>query len=282
MRLPGEKEINSKKHKLFEFDVGATSSRPHFEEPTQNNSNQEHTNNIKQTLNWQYKYKQSENIPTKTSVSEIKNRKDNIVGVAAIGDQNFEEITQIEVGNEKELKAPNFEKEEKITGAQKGTLMHLCIKNLDEKKDYELKDIIELVQSLQGKNIITQKEAESINTKTLLQFTKSNLFKNLKEAKEVHKEEPFYINIPASEIYNFQVEENVLVQGIIDLYYTDKYDNIILVDYKTDYVQNENELIEKYKEQLNLYKKALEGALKKQVEKVIIYSTYLQKEISML
>lgn len=273
MRLPGEKEINNKEYKSFEFDFGvAAFDDPPFEETTQD------TNNIKQTLNWQYKYKQSENIPTKTSVSEIKNRKDNIVG-ATISSPIFEETTQLKIENKSTLNVPNFEKEEKITGAQKGTLMHLCIKNLDEKKDYELKDIIELVQSLQGKNIITQKEAESINTKTLLQFTKSNLFKNLKEAKEVHKEEPFYINIPASEIYNLQVEENVLVQGIIDLYYIDKYDNIILVDYKTDYVQNENELIEKYKEQLNLYKKALEGALKKQVEKVIIYSTYLQKEI---
>lgn len=271
MRLPGEKEI-----------VGATSSRPHFEEPTQNNSNQEDKNKIKQTLNWQYKYKQSENIPTKTSVSEIKNRKDNIVGVAAIGDPNFEETTQIKIENKSTLNVPNFEKEEKITGTQKGTLIHLCIKNLNEKKEYELKDIIELVQSLQSKNIITEKEAKTINTKTLLQFTKSNLFKNLKEAKEVYKEEPFYINIPASEIYNVQVEENVLVQGIIDLYYIDKHDNIILVDYKTDYVQNENELIEKYKEQLELYKKAIEGFLERKVNKVIIYSTYLQKEISVL
>lgn len=259
-----------------EFDVGiADSEDPHFEEAIKENEKLK----INEILNWQYKYKESEKIPTKTSVSQIKNRKENPMGIATLSsDLYFEEATQ----NEKRLKTPNFEKEEKITEAQKGTLIHLCIKNLNEKKDYEVKDIIELIQNLQNKNIITKKEAESINTKILLQFTKSNLFKKLKEAKEIHKEEPFYINIPASEIYNNQVEENVLVQGIIDLYYIDKQGNIVLVDYKTDYVQNENELIEKYKEQLNLYKKALEGALKKQVEKVIIYSTYLQKEISVL
>lgn len=281
MHLSGDKGINSEEYKSLKFDVGEIINRPIFKETTQDK------NNIKQTLNWQYKYKQSENIPTKTSVSEIKNRKDN--EGAIINRPLFEETTQmedgrwkLEVGNEKELKAPNFEKEEKITGAQKGTLMHLCIKNLNEKKDYELKDIIELIKSLQNKNIITEREVQTINTKTLLQFTKSNLFRDLKEAKEVHKEEPFYINIPASEIYNVQVQENVLVQGIIDLYYINKQENIILVDYKTDYVQNENELIEKYKSQLELYKRALEGALKKQVEKVIIYSTYLQKEIIVL
>ena len=164
----------------------------------------------------------------------------------------------------------------------KGTLIHLCIKNLDETKEYNYEDIKRLIENLKIRKIITEKEAQVININTILQYTKSNLYKELKEAKEIHKEEPFYINIPANEIYNAEVEENILVQGIIDLYYIDKQENIILVDYKTDYVQNENELIEKYKSQLELYKKALEGALKKQVQKVIIYSTYLQKEINML
>ena len=51
------------------------------------------------------------------------------------------------------------------------------------------------------------------------------------------------------------------------------------MDYKTDYVQNEQELIDKYKEQLDLYKTALEKALGKKVSKTIIYSLYLNKEV---
>ena len=72
-----------------------------------------------------------------------------------------------------------------------------------------------------------------------------------------------------------------LLQGIIDLYYINKNGEIILVDYKTDYVQNNNEqeLIGKYKEQLNIYKRALEQALNKKVEQVYLYSIYLDKEI---
>ena len=58
-------------------------------------------------------------------------------------------------------------------------------------------------------------------------------------------------------------------------------DEIILVDYKTDYVEKgkEDVLIEKYKAQLDLYKKALEESLKRKVSKVYIYSVYLGKEI---
>ena len=73
----------------------------------------------------------------------------------------------------------------------------------------------------------------------------------------------------------------VLVQGIIDLYYINENNEIVLVDYKTDYVENGNEngLIEKYKKQLELYKIALEKSLNKKVVKTIIYSVYLNLEI---
>ena len=115
----------------------------------------------------------------------------------------------------------------------------------------------------------------------ILNFTKSDIAKELKEAKEIYKEKAFYINVPAREIYKENCEENILVQGIIDLYYIDKDDNLKLLDYKTDYVEpgNEQELVKKYSKQLGLYKEALEEALNKKVKKVYIYSVYLEKTI---
>ena len=112
-------------------------------------------------------------------------------------------------------------------------------------------------------------------------FTKSNIWQELKNAKKISKEKPFFINIPAKEIYGENLEEDILVQGIIDLYYINQQDEIILVDYKTDYVEKgkEHSLIEKYKVQLDLYKRALEETLRKKVSKVYIYSVYLGKEI---
>ena len=103
----------------------------------------------------------------------------------------------------------------------------------------------------------------------------------LKQAKIVEREKPFYINIPAKEIYEEDIEEDILVQGIIDLYYIDKNDNIVLVDYKTDYVEKGKEelLVEKYKEQLNLYKEALEKSLNTKVKNMGIYSLYLNQFI---
>lgn len=160
-------------------------------------------------------------------------------------------------------------------------MVHLCMQRLDEKQNYNLNKVKELINELMTKEIITQKEAENINPYKILEFTKSKIWKDLKEAKEVFKEQPFYINIPAKDIYGEDIQEEVLVQGIIDLYYIDKDDNLVLLDYKTDYVEkgNEEKLINKYRKQLELYKEALESSLKRKVDKVYIYSVYLGKEI---
>lgn len=234
----------------------------------ENSINKEKLKNIDEILSYAYPKIVSTIIPTKTSVTSIKQMKNKT---------EKSDITQ--------LPKPEFlrkEEQEKLTGAQKGSLIHLCMQNLDEKQDYNLQKVKELIVDLNKKQVITDKEKDNINPYKILEFTKSKIWKELKEAKEIYREKPFYINIPAKEIYDEEIEDNILVQGIIDLYYIDKDDNLILVDYKTDYVQDENELINKYKEQLNLYKKALELSYDKKVSKTYIYSTFLDKSIDII
>ena len=85
--------------------------------------------------------------------------------------------------------------------------------------------------------------------------------------------------MPADYIYNNGLKDEILIQGIIDLFYINEQDELILVDYKTDYVKDEEELLEKYNKQLELYEMALEQSLNKKVSKKYIYSTHLNKEI---
>lgn len=234
-----------------------------IEESNKNNDEQE-KEKIKEILNWQYKHQSIEGIPTKTSVSKLKEKREQEI-----------QITQ-------EPKFINEEVKTKLTGAQKGTLIHLCLQKMRETEEYNLEKITELIEGLKDKEIITEIEAQNIDKEKLLEYTNSQLWTELKQAKEIHKEHPFYINIKASRIYNQinkEDDENILVQGVIDLFFIDKDDNLILVDYKTDYVQHENELVEKYKGQLDLYKEALEQSLDKKVDKMCIYSVYLNKLI---
>lgn len=233
--------------------------------------NKKGDNDITKLLDWKYDYEESSKIPTKTSVTRLKEL-ENVVDIEEL----IEKTKNKEKVQTKLTVKPKFmEGEQKLSPAQRGTLIHLCIQKLDEKKEYSREDIVEFINGLQDRNIISKTEAKSVDIDMLYKYTKSSLWQELKKAKEIHKETPFYINIPAQTIYDGAEEnEMILVQGIIDLYYIDEKENLILIDYKTDYVPNGDvsKLERKYKVQLDLYKKALEEALGKKVDKVMIWA----------
>ena len=133
-----------------------------------------------------------------------------------------------------------------------------------------------LIEKLISKNIITEEEKNAIDMNIIKNYLSSELYKDILEAKEVKRETPFYLNINSNELFE-GTNEPILVQGVIDIFYISKDDKLALVDYKTDYVKEEKELIERYKSQLDLYKRALEKALNRKVDKEFIYSTYLNK-----
>ena len=257
------------------------------------NSNKKDINQIKEQIEYEYPDKLAIDIPTKSSVTKIKQMKQKQLDVDFESLDNEEPAdTNAKTGENNDntdkanvtFEKPKFlqdVKEIKITSAQKGTLIHLCLQKLNPKEDYDLGKIKSLIQNLEMNKIITEKEKQAINPNKILQFTKSEIWKQLKNAKEYYQEKPFYINVPAGQIYDEDIKENILVQGIIDLYFVNENGQIVLVDYKTDYVESgmEFELVEKYKSQLDLYKQALESALGTKVEKVYIYSVYLGKEI---
>lgn len=226
----------------------------------------ENLEKIKNILEWEYKYKDSTEMPSELSVSKIKelskDKAEKKFGVT--------------------LKKPNFlvEKTE-LTAAEKGTIMHLCLQKLNYKEEYNLEKLKNMVNNLVEQEIILPKEAESVNYNKILAFLKSNIWKEMQTAKVVEQEKAFYLNLKAKEIYKNNAEDEILVQGIIDLYYITNNDELVLVDYKTDYVENNNEqsLKDKYNIQLDIYKKALEESLNRKVDKVYIYSTWLNKEI---
>ncbi len=220
---------------------------------------------IEDVLNYKYPYESSIKIPTKTSVTNLKS-----------GEKESIDIS---------FPTPKFiQKEEdiKLTGAQKGTLLHLCMQKLDVNQNYDKDTLQQLIDNLVEKDIITQKEAENINLNSILKFTETKIWKEMQCAQKVEREKTFYIKVPAKDIYHEDVPEDILVQGIIDLYYITQEGKLILVDYKTDFVQVEEELKQKYTTQLMLYKKALEEALNQQVDNIYIYSTFLGKEIELV
>ena len=224
---------------------------------------------IEEKLKYKYQYACKREVPTKTSVTKLKQMQE---------DENEKDIEDLLEEKDRVVQLtqiPKFmEEKQKLTSMQKGTLMHLCVQKLDESKEYSREDIIEFVSKLLKDGIISEVEKQAINIDVLYKYTKSDLFTSLKSAKEIYKEQPFYINIPAKDVYDDAKDEMILVQGIIDLYYINDKNELILVDYKTDYIPKGKtvNLEEKYRVQLDLYKKALENSLKRKVDKAMIYA----------
>lgn len=263
-----DQEKNKKKQEDFIYKIKEKSDKMYNEED-------EIINKIK----WEYKYSNSVLIPTKTSVTKIKElENENVMSL-----EEKEEIKNIPVYKILTSKPKFIDDKEKITSAEKGTLMHLCIQKMNEKEDYDIHKIKDMINELYKKDIITENQKDVININKLYEYTKSDLWNELRLAKEIYKEKPFYINISSKYIFELETSEDILVQGIIDLYYINSNNELILVDFKTDFIKSGEEecLIKKYNKQLEIYRKALEQSLNKKVEHTYIYSVTLSKCIEL-
>ena len=223
-------------------------------------------------FSWEYINKLATKLPIKSTVSKIKQIQNEGV--------DFESLEHKDIGIA-EIVPKFMDSEDKISASKKGTLMHLFMQKIDLRKIYTKQELEDLKQELIAKRIITENEALSINLFKVQNFLNSKLAERLREAKDIEKEKAFCLKLKAKDIFEDAKDENILVQGIIDLYAIFEDGRILLLDYKTDFVEdgNENILVEKYKNQLRIYKQALEESLNKNVTDVYIYSLYLNKEI---
>lgn len=240
---------------------------------------------FKQRFKKEYEFLQSTKKPSSISVSEIKKIVENETSCNV---NYYKENFLIE------QKVPNFIKKEtkKITKQEKGTIMHLVLELLDfkkfdiEKKEEIRKKIKDFLNELVEKNILLKEEMESVNVEKIVNFFKTNLFKEIYIAdknKKLHKEKAINYNIKLLSVYkNEKIQENekTMLVGIVDLFYETK-DGIVLIDYKTDFVTDENlnEIKEKYKIQLSLYKDAIEQISGKKVIKKGLYLFGIDKFI---
>lgn len=217
---------------------------------------------IERRLNWVYPNCEIKNIPIITSISEIKRKM-------------YESEEYIPTT----LPSPNFTKEYiGLSSAQKGTAVHTLLEHIDFNINYDLEKIKKHIEQLVKINILSKQESESINTKKILTFLSSEIVKRIKLSDSVYKETPFVMGLSPYEILGNEYininadDNNILVHGIIDLYFEEN-NNLILLDYKTDYIENNNinEILDKYKIQINLYKKALELSTGKKVSEAGLY-----------
>ena len=226
---------------------------------------------LEKDLNWKYENEFLSKLPIKTTVSVLKSLENQ--------DVDFFSLVNRNVGLQEVL--PKFLQDEKITAGRVGTLTHLVLQKIDFNNIKTENDVKDFIQELVSKNFIKFEEAKKISSKKIFDLINSDFALNIKKSKKVYKERPFCLQVPASKILkNNESNDKLLVQGIIDMYYEKENGGLVLIDYKTDFVEkDESELIEKYRVQLELYKEALEKGTNKKVEEIYIFPLYLNKDI---
>lgn len=235
---------------------------------------------IERRFSFQYKYDYLKDLPVKISVSELKKR-------SYHSEQDLEETVDYEQEEEITPLVPRFieeKKEEAYTGALRGTAYHRVMECLDYRRTENQDMIREQLKEWFDLKKMEEKEAESVRIRDIWHFLETALGQRTKVAalnRQLFREQPFVIARKASELEpEWQCGESVLVQGIIDAYFIED-EEIVLVDYKTDFVRRgeEQKLIERYHVQLEDYAEALERMTGRKVKERYIYSFALGKEI---
>lgn len=257
-------------------------------------------NEFKDRFTYEYPYAQEMNRKSKYSVSELKHESmvekyDRSEGEVEVPDFLLEE---------RESYIPDFvrkffdETEESATqgesgtsgqdvnrGALRGTAVHRVMECMDfaafaevdstsrnEIQEFITKEVERMVPAL-----LSEEQRELINPDKLLRFFESPVARRMAEADkrgDLFREKPFVMDY-----------EGALLQGIIDVFWLEE-DKIILLDYKTDRVSTEKELVDRYNKQLELYADALCRIFSTKEKKIentenLIYSFCFNKTIEL-
>ena len=258
--------------------------------------NERKLSKLRDRFAYQYPYPGLQKLYTKTTVSELK--------IAAMAEKDEAAFHTFE---EKEVVPyiPAFRREqEKVSGAVRGSAFHRVMELLDFSYvfmesglfaqcpgDYEayrkgldaVKLQKRLEEFLQRETVslrLTEEYAKAVSLPKILHFLEQELAYRMWRAQEqglLYREQPFVLGIDAKRLdTDLPEEEKVLIQGIIDVFFIEDGE-IVLLDYKTDMIDSMEALWNRYSVQIQYYEEALTKLMKLPVKEKILYSFYLEK-----
>ena len=208
----------------------------------------------------------------------------------------------------------SVEQETANRGALRGTAVHRVMECYDFASE---KSVHEQMEAMEKEEKIIADMRALVKEQIVADFVSSETGKRMALAQRggaLYREKPFVMGFTEEELENYgfgadsntdsceniyektdsdqekeeqkrirHEEDLTLIQGIIDVFWIEK-DGIVLLDYKTDRVQQAKELIDRYETQLKLYADVLErvfGARKLKVKEILIYSFSLEKLITL-
>lgn len=212
---------------------------------------------LKQSITLDYKYNMSKEILQKYTATSLNS--------------DAEQELSLNICEE----SPKILKKE-IDSVSFGTCVHKIIENTDLiHADYKMvfNNVVKVLEEFKADNL--NKEILTKRILAMIECLKATGI--LKEESRICKEYEFVIRDNLKGIVEQELSEPSLIQGVIDMYIQNA-DKSIIVDFKTDKVKTEDELIARYLPQLMVYRRGIELALGKLAD-VYIYSFALDKLI---
>lgn len=177
-----------------------------------------------------------------------------------------------EIKHEKVMKKPKFISEKKISATERGIAHHIVMQFIKFENCTSEEAIKAEINRLCEEKFITKIQLEAINPQKIYAFMNSNIGKSLMKNGEIIREFKFSMLVKACEILETDSCDEVLLQGVVDCMFVQN-DEIVLVDYKTDSVNEKNidEVSLEHKRQLAIYARAIEEIFEKKVSEIYLY-----------
>ena len=240
---------------------------------------------LRESWLFRYPYEEQSHWSRKFSVSELKRAAYEPLTEEESGMRLYEKPLHKKSDEEIVPKFRRSQDEADISGAARGTAYHRILELLDYSCSYTRETLKAAIQRFVEDAKIDSVSVQSVNPDDLWHFLQSDCASRMQKAAlsgKLRKEQPFVLGVEAGRVYPESdpegKEELLIVQGMIDLFFEEDGE-IVLLDYKTDWVHNEEELVKRYQIQLDYYQEALEKSLGKRVKERLIYSFALGREI---
>ncbi|MBQ8554657.1 MAG: helicase-exonuclease AddAB subunit AddA [Clostridia bacterium] len=230
---------------------------------------------------WDSLYQQAVSVPLKTSVTAIAKKqvtKDPMP--VAMDEEDAEDKRRpeeiISPLRMSELPSrPTFMEERQLTGAERGTLIHRVLSLMPlslMRGASRLSDAVQrAVHDMVEREILRSEELFTLNMQGLVRFYGSDIGQRMLRSRQVRREWSF----------NLRMEDNAtLLQGVIDCAFRED-DGWVLLDYKTDHIQDEAAFQERYAMQLEWYARALERITGVPVKEMWLYALSIGKAYRM-
>ncbi len=198
----------------------------------------EASDEIKQVLNYTYPHEIATKTARKYSVSALNNE-------------------------EKILTLPSIDPEERSFS---GTAHHLVMQYIDLYATTR-QEVQSEIDRMLNDNILQKEQYDEINVDEILDCLNSEIG-DLARSGVCYREQKFVLAKKGDEVLSNGYQENVLVQGIVDLLIIG--DKTVVVDFKRSKA-GKDKLIERYKTQLKLYADAVKETFGKYPDRLLLY-----------